>query len=70
MRRSTVQKPLRRPDSRRVRDEADERPDSRRVRDEADERPDSRRVRDEADERPAGRPEVREDIARTWWPDG
>ncbi|MEU2063400.1 hypothetical protein [Streptomyces sp. NPDC013455] len=30
---------------------------------------DSRRIRDEADERPAGRPEVRKDIARTWWPE-
>ncbi len=30
---------------------------------------DSRRVRDEANERPAERPEVRKDIARTWWPD-
>ncbi|MDL2080722.1 hypothetical protein QNN03_30175 [Streptomyces sp. GXMU-J15] len=29
-----------------------------------------RSARDEADERPAGRPEVRKDIARTWWPDG
>ncbi|MEU0073215.1 hypothetical protein ABZ027_27240 [Streptomyces sp. NPDC006332] len=26
-------------------------------------------VREEAEERPAGRPEVRKDIARTWWPD-
>ncbi|WP_320781360.1 hypothetical protein [Streptomyces sp. CRN 30] len=47
MRRSTVQKPLRKPDTRRV-----------------------RRTRDEADDRPGGRPEVRADIARTWWPDG
>jgi hypothetical protein len=32
---------------------------------------DARRIREEAaDERPAGRPEVRKDIARTWWPDG
>jgi hypothetical protein len=31
---------------------------------------DVRRVRERPDERPAGRPEVREDIARTWWPDG
>ena len=30
---------------------------------------DVRRVLEEADERPAGRPEVRKDIARTWWPD-
>jgi hypothetical protein len=28
-----------------------------------------RRVREEADECPAGRPEVRKDIARIWWPD-
>ncbi|EFE70408.1 MULTISPECIES: hypothetical protein [Streptomyces] len=33
-------------------------------------RTDARRTREEADERPAGRPEVRGDIARTWWPDG
>lgn len=26
------------------------------------------RVRDEPEDRPAPRPEVREDIARTWWP--
>ncbi|MGV9454273.1 hypothetical protein [Streptomyces sp. NPDC003635] len=45
MRRTTVQKPLRKSDSRRM-------------------------TREEADERPAGRPEVRKDIARTWWPDG
>ncbi|GGS33981.1 hypothetical protein AB0E75_27130 [Streptomyces griseoviridis] len=32
-------------------------------------RTDVRRVREEAEARPAGRPEVREDIARTWWPD-
>ncbi|MGW2517815.1 hypothetical protein ACWC09_12475 [Streptomyces sp. NPDC001617] len=44
MRRTTVQKPLKKTDT--------------------------RRVREEADARPAGRPEVREDIARTWWPDG
>ncbi|CAL9411525.1 hypothetical protein [Streptomyces griseomycini] len=31
---------------------------------------DARQVREEADERPVGRQEVREDIARTWWPDG
>ncbi|HET9380542.1 MAG TPA: hypothetical protein VFP69_06895 [Streptomyces sp.] len=31
---------------------------------------DVRRVLEEADERPAGRPEVRKDIARTWWPEG
>ncbi|WP_328428750.1 hypothetical protein [Streptomyces sp. NBC_00443] len=31
---------------------------------------DAGRVREEADERPSGRPEVRKDIARTWWPDG
>lgn len=31
---------------------------------------DSRRLRDEVDERPAGRPEVRKDVARTWWLDG
>jgi hypothetical protein len=33
-------------------------------------RTDTRRVREEADERPAERPEVRKDVARTWWPDG
>ncbi|MEU8654695.1 hypothetical protein [Streptomyces sp. NPDC048737] len=44
MRRTTVQKPLKKTES--------------------------RRVREETRERPAGRPEVREDIARTWWPDG
>jgi hypothetical protein len=44
MRRMTVQKPLKKTDA--------------------------RRVREEADERPAARPEVRKDIARTWWPDG
>ncbi|MEV5320061.1 hypothetical protein AB0K92_20780 [Streptomyces sp. NPDC052687] len=32
---------------------------------------DARRIREEAaEERPAGRPEVRKDIARTWWPEG
>ncbi|MFE2419958.1 hypothetical protein [Streptomyces hokutonensis] len=31
---------------------------------------DARRVRDKTDERPVERPEVRKDIARTWWPDG
>lgn len=32
---------------------------------------DPRRLRgEEVDERPGGRPEVRKDIARTWWPDG
>ncbi|WAZ20693.1 hypothetical protein STRCI_001827 [Streptomyces cinnabarinus] len=45
MRRVTVQKPLRKTDSRRT-------------------------SREETDERPSGRPEVRKDIARTWWPDG
>ncbi|MFJ6087286.1 hypothetical protein ACIQI8_38460 [Streptomyces sp. NPDC092369] len=45
MRRTTVQKPLKRTDTRRVREEADAPP-------------------------AAGRPEVRKDIARTWWPDG
>jgi hypothetical protein len=44
MRRLTVQKPLKKTDS--------------------------RRVREEVDERPGGRPEVRRDIARIWWPDG
>ncbi|CAL9312899.1 hypothetical protein [Streptomyces sp. R02] len=33
-------------------------------------RTDTRRVHEEADERPAERPEIRKDIARTWWPDG
>lgn len=33
-------------------------------------KPDARRVREEAEPRPGGRPEVRKDIARTWWPDG
>ncbi|WP_277350753.1 hypothetical protein [Streptomyces composti] len=31
---------------------------------------DARRVREEAEERPSGRPEIRRDIARTWWPEG
>ncbi|GAA3240295.1 MULTISPECIES: hypothetical protein [unclassified Streptomyces] len=44
MRRTTVQKPLKKTDS--------------------------RRTREKAEERPSGRPEIREDIARTWWPDG
>ncbi|MFD9002915.1 hypothetical protein ACFV0T_18345 [Streptomyces sp. NPDC059582] len=44
MRRVTVQKPLRKSDS--------------------------RRVREDAEQRPTGRPEIRKDIARTWWPDG
>ncbi|MER5543807.1 hypothetical protein ACWDBD_29660 [Streptomyces sp. NPDC001118] len=44
MRRATVQKPLKKTDS--------------------------RRIREEAEERPTVRPEVRKDIARTWWPDG
>jgi hypothetical protein len=44
MRRVTVQKPLRKSDA--------------------------RKVREEAEDRPSGRPEVRKDIARTWWPDG
>ncbi|WP_317442503.1 hypothetical protein [Streptomyces collinus] len=44
MRRVTVQKPLKRTDS--------------------------RRIREKAEEPPAGRPEVRKDIARTWWPHG
>ena len=30
----------------------------------------SRRVREEAEVRPSGRPEIRKDIQRTWWPDG
>lgn len=30
---------------------------------------DPRRVREEIDERPTRRPEIRKDIARTWWPD-
>ncbi|GHH18354.1 hypothetical protein [Streptomyces lanatus] len=29
-----------------------------------------RRLREEADDSPSGRPEVRKDIARTWWPEG
>jgi len=45
MRRVTVHKPLKKTDSRRVRDKVEETP-----------------VKD--------RPEVRKDIARTWWPDG
>ncbi|MEU9736325.1 hypothetical protein [Streptomyces sp. NPDC048002] len=45
MRRITVQKPLKKSESRRT-------------------------PRENKDERPAGRPEIREDIARTWWPDG
>ncbi|MER6185395.1 MULTISPECIES: hypothetical protein [unclassified Streptomyces] len=44
MRRVTVQKPLKKSDS--------------------------RRIREEAEDSSAGRPEVRKDIARTWWPDG
>ncbi|GAA3859576.1 hypothetical protein GCM10023084_11450 [Streptomyces lacrimifluminis] len=44
MRRVTVQKPLKKSDT--------------------------RRVREEADERTTERPEIRKDIARTWWPDG
>ncbi|WP_268253162.1 hypothetical protein [Streptomyces lucensis] len=43
MRRVTVQKPLKRTDG--------------------------RRNREEPEEPPTGRPEVRRDIARTWWPD-
>ncbi|CAL9407101.1 hypothetical protein [Streptomyces sp. enrichment culture] len=43
MRRLTVQKPLKKTDA--------------------------RRVREEIDERPSRRPEVRKDIARTWWPE-
>ncbi|MFD5651112.1 MULTISPECIES: hypothetical protein [unclassified Streptomyces] len=43
MRRLTVQKPLKKTDA--------------------------RRVREEIDERTSGRPEVRKDIARTWWPE-
>ncbi|MEU3255350.1 hypothetical protein [Streptomyces sp. NPDC006997] len=31
---------------------------------------DARRLREEADDSPAERPEVRGDVARTWWPDG
>ncbi|MFE8945777.1 hypothetical protein [Streptomyces sp. NPDC007856] len=44
MRRVTVQKPLKKTDS--------------------------RRIHEEAAEHPPKRPEVRKDIARTWWPDG
>ncbi|MEV6666200.1 hypothetical protein ACWD6Q_21290 [Streptomyces nigra] len=44
MRRTTVQKPLKKSDA--------------------------RRVREEADQSPSGRPEIRKDIARTWWPEG
>ncbi|WP_267145906.1 hypothetical protein [Streptomyces sp. FB2] len=44
MRRTTVQKPLKKSDT--------------------------RRVREEADQSPWGRPEIRKDIARTWWPEG
>ncbi|EGX57040.1 hypothetical protein SZN_24800 [Streptomyces zinciresistens K42] len=44
MRRTTVQKPLKKSDA--------------------------RRAREEAEESPSGRPEVRKDIARTWWPAG
>ncbi|MEU4656582.1 hypothetical protein AB0G32_22000 [Streptomyces sp. NPDC023723] len=29
----------------------------------------ARRLRERTDERPAARPEIRADIARTWWPD-
>ncbi|MCF3129983.1 hypothetical protein [Streptomyces olivochromogenes] len=29
-----------------------------------------RRIREDSDDRPTARPEVRKDIARTWWPDG
>ncbi|CAL9564410.1 hypothetical protein SUDANB6_04728 [Streptomyces sp. enrichment culture] len=36
----------------------------------AQKKTDVRRVREETDERPGGRPEVREDVARVWWPDG
>lgn len=45
MRRVTVHKPLRKTESRRMRDETEETPTTE-------------------------RPEVRKDIARTWWPDG
>ncbi|CAL9382884.1 hypothetical protein SUDANB58_01093 [Streptomyces sp. enrichment culture] len=31
---------------------------------------DARRAREEAEKRPGGRPEIRRDIARVWWPDG
>lgn len=30
----------------------------------------SRRLQEETEESPSGRPEVRKDIARTWWPEG
>ncbi|GAA0910307.1 hypothetical protein [Streptomyces thermoalcalitolerans] len=30
---------------------------------------DPRKIREEIDERSVGRPEIRKDIARTWWPD-
>ncbi|MEU3946866.1 hypothetical protein [Streptomyces sp. NPDC029526] len=43
MRRTTVQKPLRKTGT--------------------------RRTGEETDERPAGRPEIRKDVARTWWPE-
>lgn len=33
-------------------------------------KPAARRLREEADERPAARPEIRRDVARTWWPEG
>ncbi|MET9735400.1 hypothetical protein ABZZ79_33640 [Streptomyces sp. NPDC006458] len=33
-------------------------------------RTEARRIREEAEEQPAERPEVRRDIARTWWPEG
>jgi hypothetical protein len=45
MRRVTVQKPLKRTDSRRLREDAEQ-------------------------QARTARPEVRKDIARTWWPDG
>ncbi|PZT69865.1 hypothetical protein DN402_27435 [Streptomyces sp. SW4] len=44
MRRVTVQKPLKKTDA--------------------------RRAREEPEQLASGRPEVRKDIARTWWPDG
>lgn len=44
MRRTTVQKPLKKSDA--------------------------RRSREEAEQSPSGRPEIRKDIARTWWPAG
>jgi hypothetical protein len=43
MRRETVQKPLKKTDA--------------------------RRIREESEERPGGRPEIRKDIARVWWPE-